>query len=85
MPFKDNGRAVLIGESTAGSTGQPYMLELGHELLVFIGAKREMFPDGSRFEGVGVKPDIDVSPSPDSIREGRDIVMETARRTIVAP
>ena len=52
MPFKDNRRATLVGEPTAGSTGQPYMLEAGHGMLVMIGAKREMFPDGSQFRAL---------------------------------
>ncbi len=80
LPFKDNGRAALIGEPTGGSSGQPYILDLGHEMMVMIGAKREMFPDGSRFEGVGIKPDLEVSPSADDIREGRDKVLELARK-----
>ena len=85
MPFKDNRRATLVGETSAGSTGQPYMVDLGHDLLVFIGAKREMFPDGSPFEGVGIKPDVAVSPTPDSIRRGEDIVLEAARKAVAGP
>src|SRR5208337_3600329 len=34
MPFKDNGRATIVGETTAGSTGQPYMLDLGKGMMV---------------------------------------------------
>lgn len=79
MPFKDNGRAALIGEPTGGSSGQPYILDLGHDMMIMIGAKREMFPDGSRFEGVGIKPDLEVSPSADDIRQGRDPALELAR------
>jgi C-terminal processing protease CtpA/Prc len=47
MPFKDNGRALVVGETTGGSSGQPYMLDLGDGMLVLVGAKRESFPDGS--------------------------------------
>ena len=82
MPFKDNGRAVLIGESTAGSSGQPYVLDLGHDMIIMVGAKREMFPDGSRFEGVGIKPDLEISPSPDDIRQDRDVVLQAARKRL---
>jgi hypothetical protein len=38
-----------------GLSGQPYVLDLGDGMLVLVGAKRESFPDGSRFEGVGVR------------------------------
>lgn len=72
MPFKDNGRATLVGETTAGSTGQPYMADLGDGMLVVVAAKREVFPDGSPFEGVGVRPDVEVVPRVEDVRTGRD-------------
>lgn len=80
IPFKDNRRASLIGELTGGSSGQPYLLDLGHDMMIMVGAKREMFPDGSRFEGVGIKPDLEASPSADDIRQGRDPALELARK-----
>ncbi len=78
MPFKDNRRATLVGEQTAGSTGQPYILEPGHDMLILIGAKRAMFPDGSQFESVGIKPDLAVTPSLNDIRQSKDTVVEAA-------
>jgi carboxyl-terminal processing protease len=84
MPFKDNGRAILVGETTGGSTGQPYMLDLGDGMQAIIGAKREMFPDGSPFEGVGIRPDVEVSPSVDDLRAGRDAALEAARQRMLA-
>ena len=84
MPFKDNGRALVVGETTGGSSGQPYVLDLGDGMLVLVGAKRETFPDGSRFEGVGIRPDVEVAPSLDDIRAGRDVALEEARRRLLA-
>jgi carboxyl-terminal processing protease len=84
MPFKDNGRALVVGETTGGSSGQPYMLDLGDGMLVLVGAKRESFPDGSRFEGVGIRPDVESAPTLDDIRAGRDAVLEAARRRLLA-
>jgi carboxyl-terminal processing protease len=78
MPFKDNGRATLVGETTAGSTGQPYMLDLGSDLMAIIGAKRERFPDGAVFEGVGIQPDVAVALQIDGLRTGQDPVLERA-------
>lgn len=78
MPFKDNHRALLVGETTAGSTGQPYMLDLGNMMMLMVGAKREMFPDGSPFESVGIKPDIEVAPSAEAFGAGHDPVLEAA-------
>jgi carboxyl-terminal processing protease len=84
MPFKDNGRALVVGETTGGSSGQPYLLDLGDGMQVFVGAKRETFPDGSRFEGVGIHPDVEVAPGPDDVRAGRDVVLEAALRQLAA-
>jgi carboxyl-terminal processing protease len=82
MPFKDNGRALLAGETTAGSTGQPYMLNLGNGMMAMIGAKLAMFPDGSPFEGVGIKPDLEVSLSAEDLRQAKDAVLEAARKRL---
>lgn len=58
MPFKDNGRATIAGETTAGSSGQPLYKELGDGMRLWVSAKRQAFPDGSQFEGIGITPDI---------------------------
>jgi carboxyl-terminal processing protease len=80
MPFRDNGRATLVGETTAGSTGQPYLADLGHGMMAIVGAKREAFPDGSRFEGVGIRPDVEIAPRIADVRAGRDPVLDRALR-----
>jgi carboxyl-terminal processing protease len=84
MPFKDSGRALLYGHSTAGSSGQPYILEFGNGMMLMIGAKREIFPDGTRFEGLGIKPDVEVACTVLDIRHGRDAALEAARKSLAA-
>lgn len=82
MPFKDNGRAVLIGETTAGSSGQPHYIDLGDGFRAWIGAKREAFPDGSRFEGVGIQPDLIAERIAADLRAGRDPALSAAVRRV---
>jgi len=53
LPFKVSGRATIVGERTAGSTGQPYLYVFPNGISFRVSAKRVSFPDGSRFEGVG--------------------------------
>jgi carboxyl-terminal processing protease len=84
MPFKDNGRAIVVGETTGGSTGQPYVVELGDGMQAIVGSKREMFPDGGRFEGVGIRPDVEVAPTAEDLRAGRDVELEAARARLLA-
>jgi carboxyl-terminal processing protease len=77
-PFKDNHRAVLIGERTAGSSGQPFGQSLGNGMGLGLGTKREFFPDGSEFEGVGIAPDIEVKLSIEDLRQGKDPALRSA-------
>jgi carboxyl-terminal processing protease len=78
VPFKDNGRGVLLGERTEGSSGQPYTANLGDDVTIGIGTKREYFPGGGQFEGVGIAPDIEVKLRADDLRAGRDPVLARA-------
>src|SRR5262249_13348940 len=54
MPFKTTGRGALVGETTQGSSGQPFRLDLGSGMSLMVGSVRYWFPDGARFEGVGI-------------------------------
>ena len=80
MPFKDNGRAVLLGETTAGTYSETEFLELGNGMKLNVAATRVAFPDGSRFEGVGIPPDVAVTVTPEDLRAGRDPVVAEALR-----
>ncbi|SES08793.1 carboxyl-terminal processing protease [Gracilibacillus ureilyticus] len=79
VPFKDNGRAKIIGERTWGSTGQPYIFEKGEQRLC-IGAVRASMPDGGLFEGIGIEPDIRVNKRREDFYERIDRYIEEALR-----
>ena len=78
MPFKDNGRALLIGETTNGSTGQPYMFNFGDGISIGIGTKRTFMPNGAEFEGVGIQPDIEMLRQRDDLYSGKDRCLDRA-------
>ncbi len=78
LPFKDNHRATLVGQTTWGSTGQPYIHNFGNGMRVFIGTKRVYMPDGTEIEGVGIRPDVAVATSLADVAGGRDTVLEKA-------
>lgn len=77
-PFKDSGRGTIVGETTEGSSGLPYVHDFHNGMILKVAVKRLYFPDGSEFEGVGIKPDIEVHPTIESLKAGRDPVMEKA-------
>jgi len=78
VSFKDNGRATLMGEKTHGSTGQPYIYDFGDGIKIFVGAKRAYMPDGSRFEGVGIAPDVEIKLEKIDLRKGKDKIFDMA-------
>jgi carboxyl-terminal processing protease len=77
-PSKDSGRATLIGETTQGSSGLPFFYDFHNGMSIKIAVKRDYFPDGSEFEGVGIKPDIEVHTTIEDLKNGRDPVLEKA-------
>ena len=79
MPFKDTRRAVLVGETTQGSSGNPYRADLGHGFSVAVGARRYRFPDGQPFEGVGIAPDVPVEQRISDLAVGRDAAFDRAQ------
>lgn len=82
IPLKWGKRATLVGERTGGSTGQPMIVDLGSGVKARICAKRDTYPDGSEFVGVGVIPDIEVHPTQKGIAEGKDTVLDAALAAI---
>lgn len=85
MPFKDTSRAVVVGETTQGSSGNPYRVDLGFGMRLAIGAVRYRFPDGAAFEGVGIAPHLVVERRIADLVASRDAVLERARELAGAP
>ncbi len=78
MPFKDAGRARLIGEDTAGTYAETVHPELESGMEWSIATSQEDFPDGSPFEGVGITPDVSVRNTAEDLKKGNDRVLEKA-------
>ncbi|HBZ66791.1 MAG TPA: hypothetical protein DEO70_08125 [Bacteroidales bacterium] len=79
LVFCDNQKHItLIGEMTAGSTGNPITWNLPYGGLLSICSKKDIYPDGREFVGVGIKPDLESHLTIDDFRKGVDTVLETA-------
>ena len=62
LAFKRSHRATLIGETTRGAGHYGGMLPMGGIYAAFIPVGRTFNPDtGEGWEGVGVKPDVEVA------------------------
>jgi carboxyl-terminal processing protease len=78
------GRAKLVGEKTAGTTGMPLMIDLPRGGRARICTKWDSYPDGREFVGVGVIPDVEVHPTRESLAAGKDAVLEKGLQTLAA-
>jgi carboxyl-terminal processing protease len=76
VPLKYSGRAVLVGEKTAGSTGNPISVPLPAGGRFMVVSKRDMFPDGRDFVGIGISPDVPVHPTQQDLLKGTDSILK---------
>lgn len=84
-PFKESGRATLVGETTEGSSGLPFTYDFHNGMTLVIAVKRQYFPDGSEFEGIGIKPDIEAHPTIQSLKARHDMILERAIELAESP
>lgn len=70
-------RALIVGERTGGSTGQPLRIKnLPGGGSARICTKHDSYPDGREYVGVGVIPDVEVFPLPEDLAAGKDTVLQ---------
>lgn len=78
VAFDAMARGKIMGEPTGGSTGQPLFFKLPGGGNARVCTKRDTYPDGRAFVGVGIQPNILVHPTIADVRAGRDTVLEAA-------
>jgi C-terminal processing protease CtpA/Prc len=77
VPFQAGGRAVLVGEKTAGHVGNPLVSILPGGAESYIVTMSSTYPDGKEYDGIGVIPDVEVANTRSDVALGRDRVLET--------
>jgi C-terminal processing protease CtpA/Prc len=50
----------------------------GDGIYLGIGVVQVIYPNGTRFEGIGIRPDIEVYPAISDIKQGKDRILEKA-------
>jgi len=78
MPLKTAKRATLVGENTAGTFSDTARSAFDNGMLLNIAAVRKSFPDGTRFEGNGIAPDVAVATTAEELAASRDPVLARA-------
>ncbi|HET7433322.1 MAG TPA: S41 family peptidase [Thermoanaerobaculia bacterium] len=78
VAFDAMKRGRIVGEPTGGSTGQPLPFRLPGGGSARVCTKRDTYPDGKAFVGVGIQPQLLVSPKLADFRAGKDTVLDAA-------
>jgi C-terminal processing protease CtpA/Prc len=83
MALQATPNAVVVGSTTAGADGNVSWIALPGGFKTLISGLGVFYPNGSPTQRVGIRVDVDVSPSIAGIRDGRDEVLESAIRQII--
>ena len=77
MCFRAAGRATIIGSQTAGADGNvsQFYFDSFSTLITGIGV---YYPDKTETQRIGIVPDIEVKPTIEGIKEGKDEVLDRA-------
>lgn len=75
-------RGTIVGEPSGGSTGQPLLFLLPGGGSARVCAKRDSYPDGKDFVGIGIQPNILVHPTAADFKKGRDNALEATLAVI---
>lgn len=78
VAFDQSGRGILMGQKDAGSTGQPLQFKLPGGGSGRVCTWRGTYPNGKQFLGVGVEPQIVVTPTLQDFRSGKDTTLDAA-------
>ena len=82
VAFRNTARGPIIGETSAGSSGDALTLPLPRGGSFRLCVKREAFPYGTEFVGLGLAPDLPVDVKVSDLLAGRDAVLERAREEL---
>lgn len=75
--FDHMKRGKLVGQPSSGSTGQPVFSALPGGGSFRVCVRKDTYPDGKEFVGIGVQPTI-VAENAEAFRKGEDLVMKKA-------
>lgn len=83
--LRTDAGAVLVGETTGGSTGAPVEVTLASHATIAIPTWNLISAEGKPIEGDGVVPDVEVVATPDALAAGHDLPVDAAIARVTAP
>jgi len=77
MMMKQCKKCTLVGERTAGCSGNPKPVDLGNDVKVYLPSWQDLRLDGTCLEGEGYAPDIEVKTTAKDFKT-KDLVLDAA-------
>jgi C-terminal processing protease CtpA/Prc len=78
MGFRVAPNAIVIGSTTAAADGNASLFWLPGGISTLFTGIGVYYPDGAETQRIGIVPDIEIKPTIEGIRAGRDEVLEKA-------
>ena len=78
MAFRCGPNVKIIGSNSVGADGNVSNIILSSDIKTYISGVGIYYPDGRETQRIGIIPDIEVKPTIEGIRNGRDELKEKA-------
>lgn len=78
MAYRVNPNSTVIGSTTAGADGNVSQFYLPGGISTMISGIGVYYPDGKETQRIGIVPDIELKPTIQGIKEGKDELLEKA-------
>src|SRR5690606_30366395 len=78
MAFRAGENTTIMGSTTAGADGNVSTIYLPGGLRTMISGIGVYYPNGGETQRLGIVPDLEVKPTIEGIRSGRDELLESA-------
>jgi C-terminal processing protease CtpA/Prc len=82
MAYRVNPNSTVIGSTTAGADGNVSQFYLPGGISTMISGIGVYYPDGKETQRIGIVPDIELRPTIQGIKEGRDELLDKAIKVI---
>jgi C-terminal processing protease CtpA/Prc len=83
MAFRAGENTTILGSTTAGADGNVSEILLPGGLRTFFSGIGVYYPNGEETQRVGIVPDIEVKPTIEGIRNGKDELLQKAVQMIM--
>jgi C-terminal processing protease CtpA/Prc len=78
MAFRTAPNAKVFGSTTAGADGNVSEILLPGNISTMISGIGVYYPDGTETQRIGIVPDVEIKPTVEGIKNGKDEVLDKA-------